>query len=175
MRRTYSRRARCSQILRKSPNQFTTVCRMSRASSEVCPIISRPFCERFAYVLRHSHDIRTYVVRTSHKLRKNGYCRETFGEKLLRIWTLPFSRHLHPSQIVRVPREKRTLRISDLLCPYSLCVGTLNHESIHYCTLRIELHYLFDHFSFRAMHHTNNPAWWKSELFHGLQRPPLQD
>ena len=70
MRRTYSRRARCSQNLRKSPNQITTVCRMSRASSEVCPIIYRPFCEPFAYVLRHSHDIRTYVVRTSHKLRK---------------------------------------------------------------------------------------------------------
>ena len=85
MRTTYSRRARYSQNLRKSPNQITTVCRMSRASSEVRSIISRPFCELFAYVLRHSHDIRTYVVRTSHKLRKNGYCRETFGEKLLRI------------------------------------------------------------------------------------------
>ena len=37
MRRTYSRRARCSQSLRKSPNQITTFCRMSRASSEVLP------------------------------------------------------------------------------------------------------------------------------------------
>ena len=90
MRRTYSTRARCSQNLRKSPNQITTVSRMSRASSEVRPIISRPFCELFAYVLRRSHDIRTYVVRTSHKLRKNGYCRETFGEKLLRILEFAF-------------------------------------------------------------------------------------
>ena len=45
-------------------------CLAPRASSEVRPIIYRPFCEPFAYVLRHSHDIRTYVVRTSHKLRK---------------------------------------------------------------------------------------------------------
>ena len=113
MRRTYSRHARCSQNLCKSPNQITTVCRMSRASSEVRPIISRPFCELFAYVWRHSHDIRTYVVRTSHKLRKNGNYDSIVArhseKNFSKFWTLRFFRHLHPLQIVHVPRENRTL------------------------------------------------------------------
>ena len=40
------------------------------------------------YFSNDTHDIRTYVVETSHKLRKNSFrlhCRNTFGEKLFRM------------------------------------------------------------------------------------------
>ena len=89
MRRTYSRRARCSQNLRTSPNQITTVCRMSRASSEVRPIIYRPFCEPFAYVLRHSHIRRENFAQTSQG--DSIVARHSGGGKFSEFWTAIFS------------------------------------------------------------------------------------
>ena len=73
---------------------------------------ARLFLDLSANFLRTSWDILTTFAHTSWELRTNcarmvivaRHSEKNFSE----FWNLPFSRHSHPSQIVRVPRENRT-------------------------------------------------------------------